>query len=149
MMEVNVILGEEISELFPLDTRSLKQYAVHILEVNGVSDCDVNVVFIDDGMMTELNQKYKGKSGSTDVLSFGLSNEDSERLEGEVYVSLQRAREQAVEYDVPFAEEVARLVAHGLLHLVGRVHDTEKDYKAMIRHTEKFVENFFADGEKR
>ena len=148
MIEVDIIVSEEVSEIFPFDTGHLKKHAVFVLESSGISECDVNIVFIDDMNMNMLNEKYRVRTDSTDVLSFTLSDEDADRTEGEVYVSLEKAREQALECEVPFAEEVVRLVTHGLLHLAGRVHDTEAGYGAMVSDTEKYVENCFTDGEK-
>ena len=147
MTEVEIIVSEEVNELFTFDAERLKKHAVHILESSGVSEYDVNIVFINDMNMTVLNEKYRGRSDSTDVLCFMLSDDDAVKTEGEVYVSLERAREQACDYNVSFEEEVVRLVTHGLLHLTGRNHATDKDYKAMVHDTEKFVEKCFTDGE--
>lgn len=142
MLEIDVFVSDEVAEIFPLDTGHLKEYAVRILKSGGVLECDVNIVFIDDVNMTALNKKFRDREGSTDVLSFRLSEENSADIEGEVYVSLERAKEQSVEYDVPYIEEVVRLVTHGLLHLTGRVHDSDEKYKAMSGDTEKFVESY-------
>ena len=143
MIEVEVIISDETREHFPLEPVRLQNYAVRVFESCGISESDVNIIFVDDICMTELNEKYKGRKGSTDVLSFDLSEEDSGCIEGEVYVSLDRARQQAVEYGVPYAEEVIRLVTHGLLHLTGRVHDTDEEYKDMAEDTERFVETYY------
>ncbi len=145
MIEIDIFVSDEVAEIFPLDTGHLKEYAVRVLESSGVLECDVNIVFTDDVNMTALNKKFKTRDGSTDVLSFRLSEENSADIEGEVYVSLERAKEQSVEYDVPYIEEVVRLVTHGLLHLTGRTHDSDEKHKAMAGDTEKFVESY---GEK-
>ena len=143
MIEVEIIVSEEVTEHFPLEIIRLHTYAVHVFEACGISECVVNVVFINDMNMTELNEKYKGRQGSTDVLSFDLSEKDSGRIEGEVYVSLERAKDQSSRYDVPYAEEVIRVVTHGLLHLTGRVHNTDEEYRHMSEDTERFVETYF------
>jgi probable rRNA maturation factor len=77
----------------------------------------VNVVFIDDFRTIRMNREYLRHRGSTDVISFTL--EEGPPLEGEVYVNLDRAREQASFYGVTEQEEIARLVVHGTLHLLG------------------------------
>jgi rRNA maturation RNase YbeY len=64
-----------------------------------------------------MNREYLRHRGSTDVISFTL--EEGPPLEGEVYVNLDRAREQAAFYRVPEQEEITRLVVHGTLHLLG------------------------------
>lgn len=93
--------------------------------------------------MAELNENYKNRNGTTDVLSFNISDELSDICEGEIYVSLSRAKSQSSEYGVSYTEEIIRLVTHGLLHLGGRVHDSEEEYQAMTSDTEKFVSSFF------
>ena len=63
-----------------------------------------------------------------------------------VYISLEKAQGQSLEYDVPLTEEVVRLVTHGLLHLTGRVDDSEETYNAMVEDTEKYIEHYFTKG---
>jgi len=147
MIKIDVIVSDEVAGLFPFQIPLLQKYVVKVIQTSDFSECDINIVFIDDKTMSELNEKYKGTPGSTDVLSFSLSEEDSDVLEGEVYVSLQSAKEQSLGYDIPFEEEIVRLVTHGLLHLIGRVHDTEENYKSMVEDTEHHVKSFFADGD--
>ena len=147
MIEVDINVSEYVDELFLLDGERLKKYAVRILESSGVADCSVSIIFIGDAKMSVLNEKYKKRKGSTDVLSFDLSDEGSDSIEGEVYVSLERAEVQSADYGVSYSEEAVRLVTHGLLHLAGRVHKSDEEYEAMTRETENFVSGFFADRE--
>ena len=78
MIEIDVIVSDEVSELLPLDTGRIKKHAVSVFESSEVSESDVNIVFIDDENMMVLNEKYKGRKGPTDVLSFALSEEDTD-----------------------------------------------------------------------
>ncbi len=149
MVEVDVIVTNEASHLFSLDAVRLQNFAVQVLKYMGISESEVNIVFIDDVKMTELNENFKKHPGTTDVLSFILSEEHEDKIEGEVYISLEMAREQSVEYDVPFEEEVVRLVTHGLLHLKGLVHDTDESSKVMDEKTEMWIQLFFNDGEEK
>ena len=73
----------------------------------------------DDETISDLNQRFKGGKGPTDVLAFNFDEED---FLGEVYVSLDRAREQAQDYGVTQEEEIRLLVLHGLLHLLSYSH---------------------------
>lgn len=147
MLEIEVIFGDEISVVFPLDSRRLVTYARDVLSGNGVENGECNIVFIGDSFMTELNETYKGVPGTTDVLSFDLSDGLGGGFCGEVYISLLRAKAQAEEQGVPFDEEVIRLVTHGLLHLAGFVHDkedlTEDANAVMTVKTEELVKTFF------
>lgn len=143
MLEVEVFVSDDITESLPFDIERLGKYAVGILESRGIETCDINVVFIDDTAMAGLNESYKQREGTTDVLSFLLS-EEGESVSGEVYVSLERAKAQASEYGVGYAEETVRLVTHGLLHLTGMVHDTDEAFEAMTSLTNSFVDGFMS-----
>jgi len=80
----------------------------------------VNVVLCDDDLITELNERFRGRGTATDVLAFPFEEED---FLGEVYVSLDRVQRQAEEYGVSLEDELRRLVVHGLLHLLGYTHE--------------------------
>jgi len=139
MIELAVLESESVTSGCPLDRDALARYGELVLSGSGITEADVNIVCIDDDDMTDLNERYKERTGATDVLSFRLSDDGAPLLEGEVYVSLARAEAQAAEYGVPFGEEVVRLVTHGLLHLAGRVHDTDAAHDAMTRETEHYL----------
>ncbi len=149
MMEIDIIVGDDVTGDLPVDIERLHAYALMVFGSDGVSTGQVNIVFIDDEFMAQLNETYKGRAGTTDVLSFNLTDEVADALSGEVYVCLDRAKAQAEELGVPFEEEVVRLVTHGLLHLAGHVHDTDEQYDVMVQRTESLVGEYFTDrGEK-
>lgn len=83
----------------------------------------VSLVFVGDEFMTDLNLRYFNKNDSTDVISFFLDEDafkiDTDSPWGEIYVNIDRAKEQAKIYRVTYQVEIARLVIHGLLHLLG------------------------------
>ena len=146
MITVDVIVSEKVAELFPLGREEVQKFSITVLKSSGITRCEINVVFIDDEKMTGLNENYKKREGTTDVLSFDLSDNSSDIVDGEVYVSLERAEKQAEECNVPFKEEIIRLVTHGLLHLAGRTHRSEEEYRLMMSDTENYVKDFFQDG---
>jgi probable rRNA maturation factor len=103
------------------------------------ADSGVDVILIDDKFMKELNKKFTKRKGTTDVLSFGMREGEGAAMEypslGDVYVSLDQAKRQADDYGVEFEKEVARLVAHGLLHLLGYDH-ADRNAAGMMKKTE-------------
>ena len=145
-MTIDILIGDEIDENLPVESKKLEKYAGRILADNGIAEGEYNIVFIGDQYMAELNRLYKNRPGTTDVLTFNLGNDQPEGACGEIYISFDKAREQAKELDVPFGQEVVRLVTHGLLHLSGMVHDTDEKYTSMTEKTEKLVNNFFSSG---
>ena len=114
------------------------------------ADSGVDVILIDDKFMKELNQKYTKRKGTTDVLSFSMREGEADVTEypslGDVYVSLDQAKRQAGQYDVDFEEEVARLVAHGILHLLGYDHADKSAAKVMKKTEETYVKKLGQSG---
>lgn len=143
MREVQVIVTEDVSGLLPLDATIIQSYVAETMGSHGAAGFDVNIVFIGDQEMTELNENYKKRRGTTNVLSFNLSEDANESVEGEVYVSLEQARKQASEYGVSYEEEIIRLVTHGVLHLIDWTHENDEAQRSMENETEKLVHTFF------
>lgn len=113
-----------------------------VLEEKGRSSAEVSVVFVDDGEMRNLNRNFRGVNKSTDVLAFPMNdgrfaaiNPD---LLGDIVISVPKAREQAEAHDHSIERELTVLLIHGLLHLMGYDHETDKEYQIM-----KDLENEF------
>ena len=105
----------------------------HILQGEGQNNAAVTIVLVDDPYIRKLNHKYRQLNRATDVLSFNLNDElesNSEEL-GDVYISVDRAREQAYRYRISMENELHRLLIHGCLHLLGYDHQNSQDRKEM------------------
>ena len=101
---------------------------------------EVTVVLVDDAQIAELNRKFLGRDFPTDVIAFDLGGDPApEGPSGEIYVSLERAEEQAREFGVPLEEEVARLMFHGLLHLAGFEDGTPEEEERMEEEVERYL----------
>lgn len=89
----------------------------------------VQVSFVDDAQMQELNKKHRGKEYATDVLSFDMreTTPDGRFYLGDIVINVDQAKRQAKEFGNTFEEEVAELTAHGMLHLQG-VHHPGDDH---------------------
>ena len=130
-------------ELIPFPASALRQ----LLRAEGLADeGEVNCVLTDDAELEDLNRRFRGRYGPTDVLAFPYDPADSGGAHGDVYVSLDRAREQAAERDERLEREVWRLFVHGALHLAGRDHDSEEAERAMLAAQEECVERVFPGG---
>jgi len=115
-----------------------------VAEAEGRRRGVVSLVFVDDSFIRELKEKYFGIRRATDVIAFPLedefaSGEGGDDLIGEIYVSTDRALDQAAENNVPLGEEVARLVVHGLLHLFGYDDRTPSSRKRMLQRQESLL----------
>jgi len=138
--KVPKVFVHNLNKKFRFNSPSLKRLAERILEKEKTKAA-VNLIFVNDSYMKKLNSKFRGKNKTTDVLSFPLESDlkgDSPFL-GEVYVSSEQAKRQAREYQVSFQKELQRLVAHGVLHLLGYDHKTKKEASEMKKKEEKFL----------
>ncbi len=110
-------------------------------------DVGVSLTFVDDAEIEALNREHRGVDRPTDVLSFSQLEgvelasppEGEPRLLGDIVVSLERCQDQALEYGHSFERELAFLVAHGMLHLLGFDHQTPEEEAAMMAATEEIL----------
>jgi probable rRNA maturation factor len=113
----------------PVDGERWRAFAVKALKVVPAGGAGVTVAFVSDRAMRELNRRWRGKRGTTDVLSFPAGQEEFERAEGlslgDVVISVEQAARQAGEQGLAFENEVEQLILHGLLHLCGYDHETD------------------------
>lgn len=130
-----------------LDYSFLPKVIDKALEMEKVKNATFSIVFIDDEEMHEMNRKYRGIDRTTDVLSFAF--EDNQKMEynirqlGEIFVSIPKMKEQALEYNHSETRELAFLVVHGILHLLGYDHTLgEKEEKEMFARQELILNEF-------
>ena len=106
-----------------LDRRLLRSRAAALLRAAGCPRAELSVALTDDAGIAELNAAHRGRRGPTDVLAFSLLEgehaEHSGRLLGDVVISLDTALRQARARRRSLDDEVARLLVHGTLHLLG------------------------------
>lgn len=106
----------------------------------------VDFVFCDDKFIKKINKTYRNIDNPTDVISFALyvDNKDEFDLEeinlGEIIISVDTAKKQAVSNNHSLDNEIYYLVAHGLLHLLGFDHQTQQEYNFMVDVQNKVME---------
>ncbi len=129
-----------------LPRRWLRQVARLALEAEGVRQAQVGIVVADDDTVRELNRAYAGEDAPTDVLSFSLQEGEpfpqprgQTPALGEVVISLPTAERQAREAGRPLQEEVAHLLVHGILHLLGYDHARPEEEQAMRARQEAIL----------
>jgi probable rRNA maturation factor len=97
-----------------------------------LGETELSVALVDDATIHELNRTYRKKDKPTDVLSFA---QEEPGLLGDVILSIETARRQAARHRRPLLGELTMLLAHGLLHLLGHDHRTDKEERAMTART--------------
>ena len=101
---------------------------------------EINFIFCDDDYLLELNQEYLHHDTLTDIISFDYSI--GNELHGDVFISVERVRENADEFNVSFLEELKRVMAHGILHYCGYKDKNEKDEFIMRQKEDEKIAMF-------
>lgn len=96
---------------------------------------DISVIFCSDNYILDVNQKYLQHDYFTDIITFDYCEGD--RLSGDLFISIDSVRENAIEYGTDFSDELNRVMVHGILHLIGYDDHTEEDI-AMMRKKENY-----------
>lgn len=99
----------------------------------------VNYIFCSDDYLLELNKQYLNHDYFTDILSFPLKTDP---IEGDIFISIDRVKENAQNYGFPFQQEFLRVMAHGLLHFMGYDDHEEQDIKIMREKEELYISLF-------
>lgn len=90
---------------------------------------DVNIIFCSDNYILDINQKYLQHDYFTDIITFDYCEGDV--LSGDLFISVDSVRENSVLYNTEFADELNRVIVHGILHLVGYDDHTPEEQKTM------------------
>lgn len=105
-----------------------------------------NVIIVDNNKIHELNKEYRGIDIVTDVISFALEDFHDIDLEirmlGDIYISYEKAKEQADYYGHSYLRELSFLTIHGLLHLLGYDHMKKEDEEIMFKKQEVILNEF-------
>ena len=96
---------------------------------------DICIIFCSDNYLLMINKKYLNSDYYTDIVTFDYVKDDL--ISGDLFISIERIRENALKYRVAFFEELFRLVIHGILHLIGYNDGTDKE-KKMMREKENY-----------
>ena len=100
---------------------------------------DINLIFTSDIYLSNLKKKFFSKNQWTDVIAFPMHTKNEKPVEGEIYISMPTAKENAKLYKQSYGKELARLVIHGCLHLLGIEDDTNEKKEKMSKIEEHFL----------
>lgn len=130
-----------------IDLSEIKNVLEYALKVEKINNAVFNVVITNNDEIHKLNKTYRNIDRPTDVLSFALEENDDIPLEnirflGDIYISLDKAKEQSREYNHSLLRELAFLSVHGLLHLLGYDHMNKDDEKVMFSLQERILSEY-------
>ncbi len=122
-----------------VDVEKLEKILEKMLDYLGLENVEVSVLLVDNQEIKKLNKEWRKKDKPTDVLSFPVDEETPYgcRLLGDIVISIPYAKEHAKEFGNTFQEEMVRLLAHGLLHLLGYDHEKSEEEAKIMFEKEK------------
>ncbi len=144
MLNINFVneTNEEIKELNKL--KRLLKFSIKYMKLNNI---EMGIIFVDNSRIRELNKAYRNNNNETDVITFRL--EDYEEVKygkikvlGDIYISLDKAKSQSIDYGHSYLRELSFLMVHGFLHLLGYDHMNEKDEKEMFELQEEILDEY-------
>ena len=113
------------------DTKALSHWISEIILNENHELGDLTYVFCDDAYLHKLNLQFLNHDTLTDIISF--DNSLGKQIHGEIYISVERVKENAGTYQVAFLEELHRVIIHGVLHFCGYKDKTKKQQETMSR----------------
>lgn len=147
-MEIYV---ESTQKRIDLDPEELQRKTARVLGDLGCNpDSIISITLVDSATMAQLNLKYRGREGLTNVLSFSQLEGDAppkKNLLGDVVICADRAADDAVELGYTEDQMVLYLLIHGILHLLGHTHEYSKDTQAMSTRVEEIFLKFYPQTE--
>ena len=122
----------------------LNEVINHTLEVMDAKESIFTIIFVTKEEIHELNKQYRGVDRVTDVISFALEDVNDVsltdvRVLGDIYICIDRMKEQALEYNHSETRELSFLTVHGLLHLLGYAHQTKEEEEVMFNLQRKIL----------
>ena len=148
MLEI-AILNEQRKYYLSVEQKSLIERVLQALAAQeGIADSEVAVTLVDEDQIQALNRDYRGLDQATDVLSFAMNEgeeddfveiDEAVNLLGDIIISLPHVYAQAEEYGHTPERELAFLVVHGFLHLIGEDHETDEAADQMFAKQEALL----------
>jgi probable rRNA maturation factor len=130
--------SEEINFTFKKKIRT-RNWLTNVIREENNSPLNINYVFCSDEYLSELNKKYLHHYTFTDILTFpDFSN--PKKISGDIYISVERTKENAEKFQQAFDKELARVMVHGILHLLGYNDKTPKDRELMTRKEDYYLD---------
>lgn len=145
---MNKILFNNLTNEIVEEEKLLNDVLLFAMKKEKLDNTYFDVIFVNNDYIHNLNKNYRGIDRETDVITFALEddstiiNGSNMRVLGDVYISLDKAHQQAEEYGHSFKRELSFLAVHGLYHLLGYDHMTVEDEKIMFGKQEEVLKEF-------
>jgi len=120
------------------DEEGLSKWISDCIRSENCKEGDINYIFCDDAYLHKLNVEFLDHDTLTDIISFDYSV--GKQLHGDIFISIDRVRENAENYEVKFDDEIQRVVIHGVLHYCGYKDKEEADKKEMRQKENHYLQ---------
>lgn len=128
---------------FTLSRRTeLKEFIQFLFKKEKKKLSSLNYIFCSDEYLLQINQQFLKHDSYTDIITFPL-NEPGAPIEGEIYLSIERVRENALNQGITFTNELHRVILHGALHLCGYKDKLKDDKLTMRKMEDRYLELYF------
>ena len=127
-------------QLIPPQKDQVKKITQKVLIDYKVQDGNISFIFASDELLASLKKEFLHQDHWTDVIAFRLNDYNEIHIEGEIYISLPRAKENSKKFGEPFEKEIARLIIHGSLHLLGFEDETVQQKETIHKLEEKYLD---------
>lgn len=104
---------------------------------------DINYIFCDDDYLVQINEQYLDHDTLTDIISFDYSV--GNELHGDIFISVERVADNAIDFSVTFDEELKRVLVHGVLHYCGYKDKTDQDEEIMRKKENEKIQMFHVE----
>jgi len=141
-MEHRIYFNYSDRKLTGIKTRPLKTFIASLLEKEGVGNSTINYIICSDDYLLDINQQHLQHNYYTDIITFDLSENARLHLEGEIYVSIDRVKDNALTEGINWKTELYRVLFHGVLHLCGYKDKKPVDIKMMRAKEEEYLALF-------
>ena len=129
---------------FELDNEALyEDWISRIIESEGFDQGEINYIFCDDEYLHKINVEYLDHDTLTDIISFDYTVGNV--LQGDIFISIERVRDNANDFNVSFEEELKRVLSHGVLHYCGYKDKSTKDEALMRSKEEEKMQMFHVE----
>ncbi len=124
------------------DRNRKKELLKQIIKEHGFKPGELNYIFVSDEELLKINIEYLNHHTYTDIITFDNSESDK-LIEGDIFISVDRVRENARKFKTPFENELIRVMAHGVLHLAGYKDKKPEEAQAMREAEERALRAYF------
>lgn len=125
-----------------LEENKSVEILMHVLESEGIKSGDISIIFGNKKLLQDLKNKFFNIDQTTDVIAFRLNKYEEKNIEGEIYICLPVAKDNAEHFDEPYEKEIARLIIHGGLHLIGYDDKSNVEQQKIRELENKCLRNF-------